>query len=692
MNEFLIELLVEEIPARFQKYAISNFERLMIENLAKYRISYDSIKSYISPRRIVFAAKLDPIIPGFIEEKKGPQITAPAEVIEKFICSVGVSGGCCREKIIDKKTFIVVEIIHEEQKTSEILGKVVKDSIIGIRWQKSMHWGKYFFNFARPIRNIMCIFDGNLVDINLSSEMGLVSNNYTFGHRFMAPHKVYPYGIGDYLKKMLDAFVVVDHKKRREIILDSCANIKFVKNGLVANISEDLLEEVVGLVEYPVVLVGKIPEKFMKLPQEVIITPMKEHQRYFPTKIKDKLAPYFVFVANNIAEDGGKEIVAGNERVLNARLSDALFFFEIDMQIPLKNRLENLKKITFNDKLGTVYDRVNRIKNICSYMYDEIYKKANIQSLASEKSKDLLLRGATLAKCDLSTNMVCEFAELQGIMGAYYAEAQGENPEICCVIREQYKQPDALSSPLSAIFSLADKLELIIGLFSIGKEPTGSKDPFALRRAAIAIIKIILKYEFIIDLRKIVELSFELLKPIINEIKKDDINKVISFLIDRLRVFLKDKGVEHGVTISVTSCESDILSAYKKALILDDALKSDSGKQLMMMYKRARNIVGNDISIDVNVSLFSEKKERELFDSIVNLEKKLDNIEQNSDCSIEKFKKMLINCVSIENVVSSFFDDILVNVDDEKIRRNRINIIGKLLFIFNKNLPELELL
>lgn len=665
MNEFLLEILTEEIPARFQKGAISDFEHLITDNLSKVGISFSNVQSYISPRRIVFSADLSPLVPEFVEERKGPQVTAPKEVIEKFLAAVGVSRDQCKEKTIDKKTFVVASIVHEAQQTEHLLGKIVKDAISGIKWLKSMHWGEHSFNFARPIRNIMCVFAGKLVEVDFSEEINLKATNYTFGHRFMAPGKIFASNIGEYLQKMKDAFVIVDQNVRRKIILDGCEKFP----GLSVDVSDkDLLEEIIGLTEYPVVLRGKIPDKFMTLPDEVIITPMKDHQRYFPTRSNGKLAPYFVFVANNVAEDGGEKITVGNERVLNARLSDALFFYDTDVKVPLENHLDDLKKIMFNDKLGTVYERVERIKSVCSYLYDELCEKICVNS--SLKKSDLI-SGASLAKCDLSTHMVCEFTELQGIMGAYYAAAQGKSPEICSIIREQYKQPEELTSLASAIFSLADKFELITGMFSIGKEPTGSKDPFALRRAAIGIIKIVIKYDISLDAYKIIDfISQKLLH------KENQGQKVVAFIMDRLKVFLKDRGVSHDVAAMMTSSEHNILNAYKRAIVLDNVLKTESGQQLMLMYKRAKNIIQDEKIGEVDASLFSEKEEKDLFVAINSLGEQINKIEAESQDESQKWEAEVAAALEVGAALTAFFEAVFVEDPDPKIARNRHSLLA----------------
>ena len=687
MNNFLLELLVEEIPARFQTTAIKNFSNLIVEEFEKNRIKYDEVRSYITPRRMVFSAKIESTIAEFTEEKKGPQISAPNEVIEKFLKSVGVSRNDCIKKDINNKTFIIANIKHKKKNAADLLGDIVKSAIFALPWPKSMHWGDHSFNFVRPLRNIMCLFDGKVVDVDMSAEINIRSVDYTFGHRFMADQKIRALNIDDYLAKMKNAFVIVDQNERRKIILDECKNQKV--NVLI---TDDLLEEVVGLVEYPVVMVGKIAEKFMRLPEEVITTTMRTHQRYFPTAIDGKLAPYFVFIANNIADDSGKAIRAGNERVLSARLADALFFFENDLMTPLERHLDDLKKIAFNEKLGTVYDRTLRIRDICEYLCDEVsHSSAAGQLMLSRNSQEILKRAAVLAKCDLATNMVCEFTELQGIMGAHYARCQGESTEVCEIIRDQYKTVDELYSPLCALYSMADKIDVITGLFAIGKMPTGSKDPFALRRAAIGIIKIILKYEMNIDLYRVIKKSFDRLKQDSEKIELDPktVDNVMTFIFDRLRVVLKESGINHDVVNAVLAVPQDIQSIQKKAKILDAILKDEAGQKIISIYKRARNIVQGSSGTFVDRSLFSQKEENLFFEGIKNLEEDFRNLDNKNIGIIDKFEAKLKRCLQMENVMSEFFANVLVNADDKSIKENRIGILAKLVAVFNNSLPEI---
>ena len=681
MSNFLLEILVEEIPARFQAGAIAEFEKLMTAEFDRQRISYSDVRSFISPRRIVFSADLGEKTQDFKEEKKGPQITASAEVIGKFLKANGVTRENCFEKTIDKKTFLFLAMHHAAKNTSDCLAEIIKKSISSLSWKKSMHWGSHQMHFVRPIRNILAVFGGKVVDFWFD-EIGLKSTNQTFGHRFLAPATFSVQNTEDYLRKLKENFVVVDREQRRRIVLDEIKSIER-KYGISVVVSEDLMNEVVGLVEYPVVLMGKVPSKFMKLPEEAIITPMKVHQRYFPTRDKDgKLAPYFVFVANNSTLDGGQTIIAGNERVLNARLADALFFFETDLQKPLDSHLDSLKKITFNVKLGSVFDRIQRVTNLCRFAAAEL---KNQNSFIDESTEDLLVRIATLAKCDLSTSMVYEFTELQGIMGAHYARIQGENPEVCTAIREQYLQGDELSSPISAFYSLVDKIELITSFFAIGKEPTGSKDPFALRRAAISILKIIKKYDIKADLEKLSKKAFEQLPG--SDLNPKTVERVIAFIVERFKVLLKDDGIDHDIILSLINSSSDVLLIYQKSAILNEIMKTPKGERLMLGCKRAKNIIGSNASTEVSRLLLSEDEEKTLFSKINELETQLSEIERQESDICEQFEKELEACVGMEEYVSDFFDKVLVNSEDQVVKQNRLNMLTKLVQLFSKVVP-----
>ncbi len=680
MNNFLLELLVEEIPSRLQAEAISEWQNIIINEFQRLKIVYNNVQAFISPRRMVFSADLEPTTLSYQEEKKGPQITAPQEVIEKFLKANHITKENCIEKTIDKKTFIFSNINHPSQQVTSLLGDIIKKSITSISWKKSMRWGDHSLYFVRPLRNILAVFNEKPLDISFD-EIGLKSGNSTIGHRFLSPSTIVVKNLQDYMQKMNDAFVIVDSQKRRDIILSQIKSLESKYNFSVS-ISEDLIEEVVGLVEYPIVLLGKVPNNFMKLPDEVIITPMKIHQRYFPVYKDNKLAPYFVFVANNKTIDDGRTTIEGNERVLNTRLSDALFFFETDLQKPLETHLESLKKIEFNEKLGSVYDRIQRITSLCHLSFNQL--KARNSFITSEM-ENLLVRAANLAKCDLSTNMVYEFTELQGIMGAHYARIQGENPLVCEALREQYNQGDDISSAFSAIFSLIDKVELITSFFAIGKEPTGSKDPFALRRAAISILKLIKKYNISIDIQELIKQAFSQLPG--NDLNPNTNQKVMDFLKDRLKVLLKDSNIDHEIVIALLNHSDDILLIFQKAEVLNEFIKTEEGKRLLESYKRAKNIINENKDTEVSKYFLSESAETILYNVVLEFENNLSQIEKTELDSREKLKKELDASKPVEKAISIFFEKVLVNTGDPVVKQNRLNLLTRLVNSFSRIMP-----
>ena len=706
MRNFILELLVEEIPAKFQAQAISDFEKLLVDEFSRLKIAYQNVRSFITPRRIIFSADLSEQSEDFCEEKKGPQTEASAQVIENFLKANKASRSDCIERNINKKNFLFLQIHHPAQDTRSLLPEIIKRSIIGLNWKKSMHWGSFSFKFIRPIRNILAVFDKKVVEFEFS-EIGLQSSNKTVGHRFMSSPDFFEVTDSeDYQQKMKSNFVVIDREERRKIILDSIKQIESA-NAVDVIVEKDLLEEIVGLVEYPVALLCNVPQRFMKLPDEAIITPMKVHQRYFPVKKGGKLVPFFVCVANNAAEDGGSIIKHGNERVLNARLADALFFFETDLKTPLEQHLDSLKKIAFNEtailnafkKLRpqvscetspSLFNRTQHMVKLYAMACEELHSR---NSFINEETGKLLARAATLAKCDLATNMVREFTELQGIMGSRYAKVQGENQQVCGAIEEQYKPSAEISSEFSALFSIIDKLEMLMLFFAVDMEPTGSKDPFALRRAAINIVECIVKYKINIDLHDLLSKMFVskysiLADYVISKEHQEHITpnsdvyaikeKVLSFIMGRFSVILKDQSISHEIISALVKDSTDILSIHEKAQILNEAIKSPSGEALVLSYKRAQNIIENNSDENVNPSLFEKNEELALFSEINHLESQLQNISEKSGSV--RFRKELDLCMQIEGTVSAFFNEVLVNSDDMAQKQNRLNMLTKIKF------------
>lgn len=653
MNNFLVELLVEEIPANLQQEALKAFADLIISGLKSERIFYSNVHACISPRRVVFSADLCPVVEEFCEEKKGPQVIASVQIIDKFLKANGISRADCVEKEIEKKRFIFARIVHPERKTIDLLPDIIKNAIVNIPWKKSMHWGTHLFHFVRPLRGIMAIFDNQKINVEIK-RIDLHSVDYTVGHRFMDPRRIEPTNFDDYVSKLRNAFVIVDHVERERIILDEISKIE-KRYGIKVDVPSKLLTEIVGLVEYPVVLVGKIPDKFMVLPEEVITTPMTDHQRYFHTKVDYKLSPYFVFVANNVTVDNGALIIKGNERVLNARLEDALFFFNVDLQKPLESSSDKLKKIVFHEKLGTLYERVLRIDKVCDFVCSDLN--------ATDTETVLIKRANALAKCDLTTNMVCEFTELQGIMGGHYASMQGENPVVCEIVRYQYAAADDIPNRICALYYIADRIELITGFFSIGKVPTGTKDPFALRRAAIGILKLINRFSLDINLRKLICNTLTLFG--INN--TDVVDEIINFIYDRLKVALKESGIGHNIVVSLLKSNRRVLQIFNDAAQLHTFFITEQGKRLEQCYKRAFNIIEGNCDIDVDSSLFEEQVECDLYSS-------LQKLVSNDKADISDY---LHNLLPLVGIIDDFFEKVLINCTDEQKHKNRINLITR---------------
>jgi glycyl-tRNA synthetase beta chain len=429
-----------------------------------------------------------------------------------------------------------------------------------------------------------------------------------------------------------------------------------------------------------VVLCGKIPDRFMKLPEEVIATPMKVHQRYFSAKIGGRPAPRFIFVADNVAADGGKTIVSGNERVLNARLADALFFFETDLGRSLESRVEELKKITFNENLGSLFDRINRVANVCAGLCEES------GDFIEENTERLLKRAVLLAKCDLSCGMVAEFPELQGIMGGHYARIQGEDPRVCDAVADQYLPPDKISRKLSALLSLADKIEIITSFFAVGKEPTGSKDPFALRRAAIGILKIIKNFEMEFDPKNVIQRAFDQLS--VKQSGPEVVERICDFIADRLKVLLKESGLGHDVVNSVVNEGGSVLAMFRKSAILDEFFRTEPGEKLLSIHRRIKNIIPPDGEVSANETLLLSEEEITLFRSIGELDGIFSKTDKAPGTFAEKLTRRLEACAEMERPLADFFDRVLVNTEDERIKQNRLNMLRKLSRIFDRVIPK----
>ena len=497
MAELLLELFSEEIPARMQIPMAENLRNAMKSKLDSSGLFHSNLKTFVTPRRLVLSIEgLSLTQEDVTNERRGPRTDAKQAAIDGFMKSTGLTENELIKKETDKGEFYFAITIQEGRPTEEVINEALNEIIPSLTWPKSMRWGTGSTRWVRPLRNICCVFGSKTLDLEFAD---LKSNNISYGHRFLAPKKFTVTTFAKYKKDLKEKNVILDTNERKKIILEGAENLASEHNLTLLK-DDKLLEEVAGLVEWPEVYMGKINDEYMNVPEEVLITSIRTHQKYFCLRDKSgKLAPFFLVVSNMKTNDKGKQIVAGNERVLRARLSDANFFWNQDRQKKLEYRAKDLGKITFHAKLGTVLEKTERIAGLAKFISVWI-PHANLA---------MVEKAATLCKADLVTDMVGEFPELQGIMGAYYAKHSGEPDEVANAIKEHYSpngpDDDYPQTPVSIAIALADKMDTLVGMFAIDEKPTGSKDQFALRRAALGVIRIILENKLNVPLRVALE-------------------------------------------------------------------------------------------------------------------------------------------------------------------------------------------
>lgn len=676
MAEWLFEILSEEIPSRMQPMAQEQLKSLAEAELQNMGLGFETIRTFVTPRRLTLVVEGLPLKTAErVEEKKGPRIDAPAQAIEGFLKTAGVSREACELLDTPKGQFLSVTIKQPGQLTEKILPAVALALLEKFRWPKSMRWGSGSTTWVRPLRGLLSVFEGRPVPFSYA---GLEASNRTQGHRFLAPVPFEVQNFKDYEKKMREHFVILDWQERRQIIK---AGVAKVAADLVPLKDETLLDEVTGLVEWPVPLKGKVDEHFMNLPLEVITTPMRVHQRYFPLMDeKGKLAPVFGLIANVDTPDHGKTIIIGNERVLRARLADAQFFWEQDQKHPLEHFNISLKTRLFHQHLGSVFAKVERLVTLSTRMAE----KAGVDP-------KIVGRAALLSKADLASQMVNEFPEVQGIMGRYYAQNQKENEEVARALEEQYwpkvsggKTPDSLPSLLLA---MADRLDTLVGFFAIGITPTGSKDPFALRRAGLGLIALALNPDLPLSMLDALGWAYEcypweeLAVPQLKN-KEDTLADLWKFLLERFKFFLRDvqgSPYDHvDAVLNVADQNPNLFDLSLRVKALDQLMDGEDGKNLLVAYKRASNILKIEEEKDkcvyegqVNEGLFDLGEETELFK---NLSQKLPEIE--SFVKKGEFVKAVQDLATLRSVVDRFFDKVVVNTDDKNKRVNRLHLLA----------------
>lgn len=685
MAELFIEILSADIPARMQKKAAADFGDLIIKGLDESEIPYGDVHVHSTPRRMIVCIDGIPAkIEDTSEERRGPRADAPEQAVQGFLRGNGLESlDQCVQKETEKGTFWFAIITKKGGDTKTRLGEIITNAIQNLAWPKSMRWGETAFRWARPLKNVVAIFDGDVVDGTF--ELGgnapaITFSNTALGHRFLSNGEITVKDFADYQTKMHSHYVMITREDRKQIIMEETSQIA-AKLGLKPLDDNALIEEIVGLIEWPVVLCGTFDDLFLSVPQECLISTMKKDQKYIPLLTKEgTLSNRFVVVSNMVTQDNGAKIIAGNEKVLRARLSDAKFFYDQDLKIKLEDRTPQLADIKFHDKLGTVEQRTQRL---------EILAK-DIASMLSYDADNAAL-AARLAKADLVTGMVGEFPELQGIMGRYYALAQGLSPDVAYAIEDHYKPagPDdeCPSKDISIALALADKIDVLTGFFAIDEKPTGSKDPFALRRAGLGIIRIILENNIDIDLATLFDKAYAHYGDIVKGTSNPSTD-LLQFIADRMKVTLKDKGVRYDLIDAVFALglDGNLNRVMARVNALQNFLKTDDGVNLLAGYKRASNIVsieekkeGTAFKGQISATLFLQSEEEKLYEILTQTEEKI-----GPALSDEKFENVMSEMAKLRAPIDAFFDKVTVNDNNNDLRLNRLNMLSKIKTTLNQ--------
>lgn len=650
MPQLLLELFSEEIPARMQAQAARDLERMMRDGLSAAGLISEGMKAFAGPRRLSLVVEgLPPAQADRDEELKGPRVGAPDQAIEGFLRKTGLT----RDQLVEQDGVWFGRISSKGRPTPQIVAELVEQTVRNFPWPKSMTWGSGKLRWVRPLQSILCVFDREVVPIAFE---GLTAGDLSKGHRFMGSGQSFrARDFDEYREALLGHYVVLDPEERKQRILEGARTLCFARNLELVE-DEGLLDEVAGLAEWPVPILGDMDPVFLDLPPEVIRTSMRTHQKYFAVRdpATGKLAPHFLVVANVAAEDGGKTIAAGNAKVLSARLSDARFFWDEDRKSGFDAWLEKLSGVTFHAKLGTMAERVERIAALAREIAPLVGADAN----TAEKA-------ARLAKADLASQMVGEFPELQGVMGRYYANADGLDPVLADAIRDHYRPQgpgDSVpTAPVSVAVALADKLDTLVGFFSIDEKPTGSKDPYALRRAALGVIRIILEGGNRLAL---------------NGVSGVKANDLMAFFADRLKVTLRDQGKRFDLVDAVFALnDDDLVRIVARVEALDGFLKTDDGANLLAGYRRAANILKAEekkgpLPTGAPSAVSEPAEEAALFGALQALEPKLD-----AALAAEDFTSAMTALAALREPVDAFFTAVLVNSEVPAERENRLRLL-----------------
>jgi glycyl-tRNA synthetase beta chain len=675
MPDLLLEFFSEEIPARMQARAAEDLKKLVTDRLVAAGLTYDGAKAFATPRRLALAvAGIPARQPDIKDERKGPKVGAPEQAIAGFLRAAGLTSIDQAKVQPDKKGDFYVAVIDKPGRPAiEVIAGIVPELAKAFPWPKAMRWGETSgkpgaLNWVRPLHSIVAMFgpETEEPDIVAFDVGGIKAGDTTYGHRFLSPQPIKVKRLDDYMAKLDAAKVVVDPARRAQMILTDAKTLAFAQ-GFELIEDEGLLAEVAGLVEWPVVLMGSFDKEFLAIPEEVIRATIRNNQKCFVVRDPKtaKLADKFILVANIEASDGGSAIVAGNERVIRARLSDAKFFYDTDLKTRLEDRLPKFEHIVFHEKLGTQAERIARIVALAGHLAPTV----NADRAKAE-------RAAQLCKADLLTEVVGEFPELQGLMGKYYAEAQGEDEAVAhaCVDHYSPKGPDDLvpADPVSVAVALADKIDILTGFWAIDEKPTGSKDPYALRRAALGVIRLVIDNKIRLALL-----------PIFAKARSDANGKdLLAFFADRLKVQLREQGARHDLVDAVFALpgQDDLVLVVRRIEALAKFLDTDDGQNLLAGTKRAANILRIEEKKDntaytgaPDAGLLAQPEEKALARAIG-----VGKTEADGAVVKEDFASAMTAMSKLRPHVDAFFDKVTVNVEDGKLRANRLRLLNQI--------------
>ncbi len=666
MNKAIFEIGVEELPSSEYKNIIDQINEKLKKIFKDNGLKYEKMKTFIAPRR--FGALIEGFAekqPDLTEEKKGPPKNIafdkdenPTKAYQGFLKGSGVEEKDVKFKEINGAEYIFAEIFKPGKSSKEILETEIPKMLKEMNFKKSMKWGKGKFVFVRPVHWIMAKFNSEILAI---SAFGKKASDISFGHRFFG-EKITVENIDDYFTKMKKNYVIVDLEERKQIIREELEKIK-KENKLDVEKDEDLVEEIAKLTEYPTAVVGEFKEKYMSLPQEIIMVTVKHHQRSFVAKENGKVSNKYVSFQDGYGRE--KNVVDGYSRVINARLDDAAFYYEDDLETDLDKRLKELSGVTYHKGLGTYFDKIERMRDLSTYIADKI----------GLKDLEKVRRAALLSKIDLTSNVVYEFPEMQGVMGRIYLKKTGEPEEVYMSASEHYRPFDETDSVPknieSNIVSLSDKIDDIVGYFGIGKIPSGSKDPFALRRKAFGIIKILIENEWDLDIKQILNESAKILKLEYDEEKMEE------FISSRLSTILSKANINPEVINATSINWNRPIRAYLSGKALNEFINDENFKQFITAFQRVNNISKKHNSTEYSGRNFKEQAEKDLFEKYLEVKPKFEK-----SIKAMNYKQAINDLIELKSSIDKYFDDVFVMDKHEDIRLNRLGFLKELASLF----------